>query len=165
LHRLAFFCLFLTRAAKGCQTSGTGMDQECDDSSPWSSASRGLCSVTSGKAAQPRPTADSFARVPKVRYVAQPGEEPDAISRSSATQTLTFLAPTHERRILSFISTSDCHTSLRKFEHKARRRRMRKQPILCIGDARLGGSDAAAGVEHAALGADHAAPLAHAARK
>jgi class 3 adenylate cyclase len=25
---------------------------------------------------------------------------------------------------------------------------MREQPILCIGDARLGGSDAAAGVEH-----------------
>jgi Phage integrase, N-terminal SAM-like domain len=62
-------------------------------------------------------------------------------------------------------STSAFRAPLRKFGHKARRCRMRKQPILCIGDARLGGSDAAAGVEHAALGADHAARLAHAAHK
>src|ERR1700757_4487970 len=52
---------------------------------------------------------------------------------------------------------SACHSSafrapFRKFEHKARRRRMRKQPILCIG----GGSEAAASVEYGALGADHA---------
>jgi hypothetical protein len=38
-------------------------------------------------------------------------------------------------------------------------------PILCIGDARLGGSDAAGGVEHAAVGADHTACLAHAAHE
>src|SRR6476660_9181759 len=63
------------------------------------------------------------------------------------------------------ISTSAFRAPLRKFEHKARRRRMRKQPILCIGDTRLGGSDAAASVEHAALGADHAARLAHAAHE
>jgi hypothetical protein len=51
-------------------------------------------------------------------------------------------------------STSAFRAPLRKFDHKARRRRMRKQPIPCIGDSRLGGRDAAAGVEHAALGAD-----------
>jgi hypothetical protein len=62
-------------------------------------------------------------------------------------------------------SQFDFSAPLWKFEHKARRRRMRKQPTLCIGDARLGGSDAAADVEHATLGADHAARLAHAAHE
>jgi hypothetical protein len=54
---------------------------------------------------------------------------------------------------------------LRNLEHKARRRRMRNQPVFCISDARFGRGDAAAGVEHAALGADHAARLAHAAHE
>jgi hypothetical protein len=67
--------------------------------------------------------------------------------------------------LLSSNSRSTFRAPLRKFDHKARRRRMRKQPILCIGDARLGGSDAAAGVEHTALGADHPARLAHAAHE
>src|SRR5258708_19591610 len=62
-------------------------------------------------------------------------------------------------------STSAFRAPLRKFEHKARRRRMRKQPILSIGDARLGGTDAAAGVEHPALAADHPPRLAHAAHQ
>ena len=65
----------------------------------------------------------------------------------------------------SACQSSAFRAPLRKFEHKARRRRMRKQPILCIGDARLGGSDAAARVEYAALGADHATRLAHAAHE
>src|SRR6266404_7793738 len=50
-------------------------------------------------------------------------------------------------------------------EDKACCRRMRDQPISCIGDARLRGGDAAAGIEHAALGADDAARLAHAAHE
>src|SRR6267154_5676218 len=50
-------------------------------------------------------------------------------------------------------------------EDKACCRRMRDQPISCIGDARLRGGDAAAGIEHAALGADDAVRLAHAAHE
>src|SRR6185295_10964458 len=50
-------------------------------------------------------------------------------------------------------------------EDKACCRRMRDQPISCIGDARLRGGDAAACIEHAALGADDAARLAHAAHE
>src|SRR5882757_3293276 len=50
-------------------------------------------------------------------------------------------------------------------EDKACCRRMRDQPISCIGDASLRGGDAAAGIEHAALGADDAARLAHAAHE
>jgi hypothetical protein len=62
-------------------------------------------------------------------------------------------------------STSAFRVPLRNLEHKARRRRMRNQPVFCISDARFGRGDAAAGVEHAALGSDHAARLAHAAHQ
>ncbi len=98
---------------------------------------------------------------PEPRY--RPGSK-EQIAPVDATAMARVVDPVDGARVPSN-STSAFRAPLRKFEHKARRRRMREQPILCISDARLGGSDAAAGVEHAALGADHAARLAHAAHE
>src|SRR4030095_11463111 len=52
--------------------------------------------------------------------------------------------------------------SLRNLENQARRRRMREQPALCVGDARLRGGGAAADAERLALGAHRAGILRHA---